>query len=101
MTAPAQAIRAYLDAQRDALLGFTAELCGIESHATQPDGVDAVGDRVCHELEALGYVTTRTRGERVPPDRRWLEEVMLRRRQLRFRRTARNPVPRRHGADRR
>ena len=77
MTAPAQAIRAYLDAQRDALLGFTAELCGIESHATQPDGVDAVGDRVCHELEALGYVTTRTRGERVPPDRRWLEEVML------------------------
>ncbi len=77
MSAPARAIRAYLDAQASALLGLTADLVRIESHATQPDGVDAVGDRVSAELEAVGYATTRVRGERVPPDRRWLEEVML------------------------
>lgn len=75
--AAARALREYLDSQQDALLGLTAELCGIESHATQPDGVDAVGDRISRELEAVGYATARTRGERVPSDRRWLEEVML------------------------
>lgn len=77
MTLPARVIREYLDAHRDALLDLTADLVRIESHATQPEGVDAVGDRVCRELEAAGYATTRTRGARVPPDRRWLEEVMM------------------------
>jgi glutamate carboxypeptidase len=77
MTVPARAIRAYLDRERDGLLGLTRELVAIESHATQPEGVEAVGARVAGELEALGYAIARARGERVPPERRWLEEVML------------------------
>jgi glutamate carboxypeptidase len=77
MTSPAQALRAYLDRERDALFGFTRELVSIESHATQPAGVEAVGDRVAGALEAIGYATTRARGKRLAPEQRWLEEVML------------------------
>jgi glutamate carboxypeptidase len=77
MTAGAAAIRAYLDRHREALLALTADLVRIESHATQPEGVDAVGARVARELETAGYTVTATRGERVPADARWLEEVML------------------------
>jgi len=70
-------LRNYLLSQRDAMLDLTRELVGIESYATQADGTNAVGDRLCRELEAVGYATERVRGERLPPDQRWLEEFML------------------------
>ena len=78
MTDPAaSAIRNYLESQRPAMLKFVEELVNIESYATQPGGTNAVGDRLCRELETIGYTTERTRGNTLPPDRKWLEEFML------------------------
>lgn len=71
------ALRAYLDSHRDEMLGFMRNLVEIESYATQPAGTNAVGDALCNELEKIGYATARVRGERLPPDRQWLEEFML------------------------
>lgn len=73
----ASAIRNYLESQRPAMLKFVEELVNIESYATQPGGTNAVGDRLCRELEAIGYSTERARGNTLPPDRKWLEEFML------------------------
>jgi glutamate carboxypeptidase len=77
VTAAAQAISAYLESKRSELLAFVEELVGIDSYATLPDGVNAVGDALCRELEAVGYATERARGEPLPPEQRWLEEFML------------------------
>lgn len=73
----APTLRRYLDGQRDAMLAFVRELVAIPSHVTQPEGANAVGDRVCRELEAIGYTTERIHGPRLPPDRQWLGEFML------------------------
>jgi glutamate carboxypeptidase len=59
------------------MLTLVEELVAIPSHTSQPAGTNAVGDRVCRELEAIGYATERVHGERLPPERRWLEEFML------------------------
>src|SRR5215212_6529471 len=75
--AVAHVIRNYLESQREAMLAFVEELVAIPSHASQPAGTNAVGDRVCRELEAIGYTTERVHGERLPPEERWLEEFML------------------------
>jgi glutamate carboxypeptidase len=73
----AATIRRYLDTQRAAMLAFVRELVCIGSHVTQPEGANAVGDRVCGELEAIGYNTQRVHGPRLREDQRWLEEFML------------------------
>ncbi len=73
----ARAIRQYLDSERRAILGLVEELVRIDSHATVPEGVNAVGDVVCRELEAVGYATERARGAPLGPEQRWLEEFML------------------------
>src|SRR5438128_4022 len=75
--APAAAIRRYLESQQSAMLEFVKKLVGIDSHATQPEGTNAVGDAVCGELESIGYTTERVRGKPLPADQRWLEELMI------------------------
>jgi glutamate carboxypeptidase len=78
MTAGAVArLRGHLESRRAACLGLLEELVAIESHATQPEGVEAVGDAVARELEAVGFTTRRVPGERIPPEARWLETLML------------------------
>lgn len=77
MTTAARAIRTYLESERAALLRLVEELVGIDSHATLPDGVNAVGDALCRGLEAIGYTTERARGKPLPPEHRWIEELML------------------------
>ena len=71
------AIQAYLQSRRGEMLGLVEELVRIESYASQADGVNAVGDVLCGELEANGFTTERARGQRVGPEERWLEEIML------------------------
>ena len=75
--AAAHAIRDYLESQKEAMLKLVEELVAIPSHASQPAGTNAVGDRVCRELEAIGFTTERVHGEQLAPERRWLEEFML------------------------
>lgn len=71
------ALRSYLEAQRPAMLRFVQELVEIDSYATQPGGTNAVGDRLCRELEGSGYITERAHGKPLPPEEKWLEEFML------------------------
>jgi glutamate carboxypeptidase len=73
----ATALRRHLESERGACLALVEELVGIESYATQRDGVDAVGDVLCRELAAIGYATARARGGRLPAADRWVEELMV------------------------
>ena len=73
----ASTIRSYLESQRPAMLELVKELVNIESYATQPGGANAVGDRLCRELENIGYTTERVHGKPLPPDQKWLEDFML------------------------
>jgi glutamate carboxypeptidase len=70
-------IRGYLNSRKNDMLKFVEKLVQINSHATQPEGIKAVGDEVCRELEEIGFVTERVRGRRLPPAQQWLEEFML------------------------
>ena len=86
------ALRHWLHAQRNEMLDFVHGLVDIESYATQPDGVNAVGDMLCDALGSIGYETERVRGAPLAPERKWLEEFMLPgfdRTQLGFQRVAR------------
>jgi glutamate carboxypeptidase len=74
---PVARLRDYLESERAACLGLLEELVAIESHATQREGVEAVGDAVARELERIGFATRRVHGERVPVGERWLEALML------------------------
>jgi len=74
---PVARLRDYLESQHAACLGLLEELAAIESHATQREGVEAVGDAVTRELEKVGFTTRRVPGERVPAGERWLEALML------------------------
>jgi glutamate carboxypeptidase len=85
-------LRKYLETQRDAMLEFVRDLVNIESYATQVGGTNAVGDKLCGELEQDGFTTERVRGAPLPPERKWLQEFMLPgfdRTQLGFQRVAR------------
>jgi glutamate carboxypeptidase len=75
--APVARLRDYLESQRAACRRLLEELVGIESYATQREGVEAVGDAIARELETIGFMTHRVQGERVPPEERWLEALML------------------------
>ncbi len=73
----ASVIRGYLDSREKDMLSFVEKLVQINSHGTQPEGTNAVGDAICRELEAIGFVTERVRGKRLPPAQQWIEECML------------------------
>ncbi len=73
----ASVIRSYLESRKKDMLNFVEKLVQIKSHAIQPQGTNAVGDEVCRELEAIGFVTERVRGKRIHPALQWLEEFML------------------------
>lgn len=94
----ASTIRKYLDSQAPAMLALVEELVRIDSYAAVRDGVDAVGNVLCRELEAAGYTTERARGRRLPPEQRWLEEFMLP--GLDFERLADHRVARKRGSGR-
>jgi glutamate carboxypeptidase len=70
-------LRDHLAGERAACLRLLEDLAAIESHATQRDGVEAVGDVICGELERIGFTSERVPGERLPPGERWLEALML------------------------
>lgn len=59
------------------MLEFVKRLVAIDSHATQPEGTNAVGDVVCAALEDVGYTSERVRGKPLPPEKRWIEELMI------------------------
>ncbi len=72
-----EAVRTAVAAQRPALPLLLAELVTIESHATQPAGVDAVGRVVERELAAAGLTWERRRGAVPAPADAWLTDLML------------------------
>ncbi len=71
------AIRSAVTAQRQALPMLLAELVAIESHATQPAGVEAVGRVVERELASAEFTWERRRGALPGPSDAWLTELML------------------------
>jgi glutamate carboxypeptidase len=73
----ASIIRAYLDSRKNEMLGFVEKLVRTNSHGTQPEGTNEIGDMICQEMEAVGFKTERARGNRVPPTQQWIEEMML------------------------
>ena len=75
--APVARLREHLASQQTACLALLAELAAIESHATQREGVEAVGDVVARELARVGFTTHRVPGARVPAEDRWIEALML------------------------
>jgi glutamate carboxypeptidase len=77
MAEPVARLREHLASREAACLRLLEELVAIESYATQRDGVEAVGDVIARELDAVGYTTRRVPGVRVPPEARWLEAAML------------------------
>ncbi|HEY7138820.1 MAG TPA: M20/M25/M40 family metallo-hydrolase [Methylomirabilota bacterium] len=78
MTATAVArLRDHLESRQAVCLGLLEELAGIESYATQREGVEAVGDVIARELDAIGFTTRRVPGARVPDAERWVEPLML------------------------
>lgn len=62
---------------REELRELLAELVGIESHASQPDGVARVGRTVEGALAGSGIEWQRVRGAVPGPEDAWLAELML------------------------
>jgi glutamate carboxypeptidase len=63
--------------RRGELLELLEQLVGIESHATQPEGVRRVGAAVVAELEAAGFECEALPGRALAAADRWLTELML------------------------
>lgn len=61
---------------REELRELLAELVGIESHASQPDGVARVGRTVEGALAGTGIEWQRVRGAMPGPEDAWLAELM-------------------------
>ncbi len=76
-TVAIQRIAAYLDEHAPRMRDLVRDLVAIESHASQPEGVNAVGDLVCDRLSALGFTDEHAGSVPLPEDQRWLERVML------------------------
>lgn len=77
LLAATAALRAAVAAQAPMLPTLLAELVAIESHATQPGGVDAVGRVIMRELSSAGVTWERRRGPTPGSDDAWLAELML------------------------
>jgi len=75
--APVARLRDHLESRRVTGLALLEELAAIESHATQREGVEAVGDVIARELDQAGFTTCRASGARVPAGDRWVEDLML------------------------
>ncbi len=73
----APGVRHAVTAMRAELRELLAELVGIESHASQPDGVARVGRAVERALAGTGIEWQRVRGAVPGPEDGWLAEVML------------------------
>ncbi len=67
----------YLRPRQAEMVRLLGELVRIESHASQPDGVDRVGDLVSTRLTKAGFRVERARGANVPIEDAWLAELML------------------------
>ena len=73
----ARLLHDYLRPRRPEMVRLLGELVQIESHASQPDGVDRIGDLVSSRLSASGFGVDRARGANVPVEDGWLAELML------------------------
>lgn len=73
----ARLLREAMQPRADEMLTWLRELVQIESHATQPAGVNRTGELVAAKLATAGFEVERVRGAAVPPDDAWLAELML------------------------
>lgn len=70
-------VRHVVTAMRDELRALLAELVGIESHASQPDGVARVGRAVERALAGTGIEWQHVRGAMPGPEDTWLTDLVL------------------------
>jgi glutamate carboxypeptidase len=77
ITQAAHLLHSYLRPRQAEMVRLLGELVQIESHASQPNGVDRVGDLVSTRLNAAGFSVERARGAIVPIEDAWLAELML------------------------
>jgi glutamate carboxypeptidase len=73
----ARVLTAAVEQRRDEHLELLEQLVGIESHATQPDGVRRVGAAVAAELEQAGFACETVPGRTLAGEDAWLTELML------------------------
>ncbi len=73
----AKGLRAAIASRRGEALDLLASLVGIESHASQPEGVAAAGRAVEDALAECGISWERVRGPAPPPEDAWLADLML------------------------
>jgi glutamate carboxypeptidase len=77
MTTAAAELRRRADAHLPYLEGLLKTLVQIESHASQPKGVNAVGRLVAEPLERAGFSVDRIAKEHGISEDRWLTDLML------------------------
>lgn len=77
LPAAAEALQRFLSDHAAQMVDLLRELVSIESHATQPDGVNAVGDRVAALLTVVGYTHERRPGAEIPLGDAWLADLLL------------------------
>jgi glutamate carboxypeptidase len=70
-------LREAVQPQSAEMLTLLREFVEIESHATQPAGVNRVGGLVAIKLTAAGFEVERVRGAEVHAEDAWLAELML------------------------
>jgi glutamate carboxypeptidase len=73
----ADALREFMSERSAQMLDLLQQLVSIESHATQPAGVDAVASRVVGVLVDAGFTVERRQGEAIPAADAWLADLML------------------------
>jgi glutamate carboxypeptidase len=73
----ARLVHDYLRPRQTEMVRLLGELVRIESHASQPNGVDRIGDLMSTRLTRAGFRVERARGAHVPIEDAWLAELML------------------------
>jgi glutamate carboxypeptidase len=77
LTAAAAVLRERAQAQLPYLEELLRALVQTESHASQPAGVNAVGELVAQPLQRAGFAAERIRKSSAPSEPNWLTDVML------------------------